>query len=43
LCAPTFEQFAYRFIVESRIWRALHDGRPLVPELDQYLAHYRRS
>lgn len=41
-CASTFEEFAYRFWVENRIWRHLHDpdAGPLPPRLARYLAHY---
>lgn len=44
-CAPSFEQFAYRFWIENRLWLALHHApkEPLAPELEDYLAHYRRS
>lgn len=41
-CAPAFEEFAYRFWAENRIWHAVHGGGPA--ELDQplrdYLDHY---
>jgi len=41
-CASSFEEFAYRFWVENRIWRHLHDpdAGPLPPRLAGYLAHY---
>ncbi|PWR07244.1 hypothetical protein DKT68_19390 [Micromonospora acroterricola] len=41
-CASSFEEFAYRFWVENRIWRHLHDpdAGPLPPRLAAYLAHY---
>ena len=40
-CAPTFEEFAYRFWVENRLWFAVHgDGPPSEPALAEYLAHY---
>jgi hypothetical protein len=44
-CAPSFEQFAYRFWIENRLWSALNESRnePLPPELESYIAHYRRS
>ncbi len=42
-CAPSFEQFAYRFWLENRIWRALNgdegDG-PIDSEMQAYLHHY---
>ena len=44
-CAPSFEQFAYRFWIENRLWSALNEVRdePLTPELADYLAHYQGS
>jgi hypothetical protein len=43
-CAPTFEQFAYRFWVENRLWQALHeDNQILDADLRDYLAFYQRS
>ncbi|MEH0830085.1 MULTISPECIES: hypothetical protein [unclassified Micromonospora] len=41
-CASTFEEFAYRFWVENRIWRHLNDpsAGPLPARLAEYLAHY---
>ena len=41
-CASTFEEFAYRFWVENRIWRHLNDpdAGPLPSRLAEYLAHY---
>lgn len=41
-CAPTFEEFAYRFWVENRLWYATQDDDPsgLEPELRDYLSHY---
>jgi hypothetical protein len=43
-CASTFEEFAYRYWVENRIWRHLRDrdAGPLPPRLAGYLAHYSR-
>ena len=43
-CAPSFEQFAYRFWIENRLSLALliAPTEPLAPELVDYLAHYRR-
>ncbi|MQY07290.1 hypothetical protein [Actinomadura macrotermitis] len=41
-CAPSFEQFAYRFWIENRIWTKLH-GDPavgLAPAERQYMDHY---
>ncbi|GAA1953179.1 hypothetical protein [Kitasatospora viridis] len=44
-CAPTFEQFAYRFWVENRLWYLTDDGPEqelhLDAELRAYLDHYR--
>ncbi|MFD9158205.1 hypothetical protein [Streptomyces goshikiensis] len=41
-CAPSFEEFAYRFWAENRIWHAVHGSGPA--ELDRplrdYLGHY---
>ncbi len=44
-CAPTFEQFAYRFRTENLLWRAVHKfGRAeTTPELSAYLDHYRSA
>lgn len=41
-CASTFEEFAYRFWVENRIWHHLNDPNagPLPSRLAEYLAHY---
>jgi hypothetical protein len=41
-CAPSFEEFAYRFWVENRLWRAVRSGdlSGLEPELREYLRHY---
>jgi hypothetical protein len=41
-CAPSFEEFAYRFWVENRLWRALHDDdlAGLEPWERDYLSHY---
>lgn len=41
-CASSFEEFAYRFWVENRIWSHLHnpDAGPLPPRLAEYLACY---
>jgi hypothetical protein len=41
-CAPSFEQFAYRFWIENNLWRKLHDDRDTEPTLAerQYLNHY---
>lgn len=41
-CAPSFEEFAYRFWVENRLWPAIHRGdlSQLEPELRDYLRHY---
>ena len=44
-CAPSFEQFAYRFWIEHRILRAfVHTPKePLAPDLQAYLEHYQRA
>ncbi|MFD9124011.1 hypothetical protein [Kitasatospora sp. NPDC059571] len=44
-CASSFEEFAYRFWVENRLWLALHGyGEEAVDAgAAAYLAHYRRS
>lgn len=41
-CAPSFEEFAYRFWVENRIWHAVNStgDSPLEPSLREYLHHY---
>jgi hypothetical protein len=41
-CAPSFEEFAYRFWIENRLWRAVHGGdlSRLEPRLRDYLRHY---
>lgn len=41
-CAPSFEEFAYRFWVENRLWRAVRGSglSGLEPELLDYLRHY---
>ena len=41
-CAPSFEEFAHRFWVENRLWRAVHGGdlSRLEPQLRDYLRHY---
>jgi hypothetical protein len=43
-CAPSFEQFAYRFWIENRILGALVDDpkATLAADLEGYLDHYRR-
>jgi len=48
-CAPSFEAFVYRTWIENEIWFRLvdprydfHDPRPLTPEMQAYLDHYRR-
>ena len=40
-CAPSFEEFAYRFWVENRLWRAVRgaDLSRLEPRLRDYLRH----
>ncbi|MFD8755989.1 hypothetical protein ACFV0O_34190 [Kitasatospora sp. NPDC059577] len=44
-CASSFEEFAYRFWVENRLWCALHGyGDETVDgELAGYLAHYEQA
>ena len=39
---PSFEEFAYRFWVENRLWRAVRgaDLSQLEPRLRDYLRHY---
>jgi hypothetical protein len=41
-CAPSFEEFAYRFWIENRLWRAVRGGdlSRLEPRLRDYLRHY---
>lgn len=41
-CAPSFEEFAYRFWIENRLWRAVNGGdlSQLEPQLRDYLRHY---
>jgi hypothetical protein len=41
-CAPSFEEFACRFWIENRLWRAVRSGglSGLEPELRDYLRHY---
>jgi hypothetical protein len=41
-CASTFEEFAYLFWIENRIWHHLHDpdAGPLPSQLAEYLTHY---
>ncbi|MFH9795157.1 hypothetical protein [Streptomyces virginiae] len=42
-CADTFEEFAYRFVVENELWmRANSAGAesPLAPRLQEYADHY---
>ncbi|WP_329380566.1 hypothetical protein OG625_15185 [Streptomyces sp. NBC_01351] len=43
-CAPSFEEFARRFWIENRLWRAVNDGgrSRLEPQLRDYLRHYAR-
>jgi hypothetical protein len=44
-CAPSFEEFVYRFWIENRLCRALQSvpEEPLPPELEDYVAYYRHS
>ncbi|GAA2274490.1 MULTISPECIES: hypothetical protein [Kitasatospora] len=44
-CASSFEEFAYRFWVENRLWCALHGygEESMDDELSGYLAHYERA
>ncbi|MFD8580709.1 hypothetical protein ACFV1H_35875 [Streptomyces virginiae] len=42
-CADTFEEFAYRFVVENELWMQAHsagDESPLAPRLQTYADHY---
>ncbi|WP_405616977.1 hypothetical protein [Streptomyces sp. NBC_01508] len=41
-CAPSFEEFAYRFWIENRLWHATNGGGSpqLEPRLRDYLEHY---
>jgi hypothetical protein len=40
-CAPSFEEFAYRFWIENRLWHALHDDdNDLDVAQRRYLDHY---
>ncbi|WP_333776168.1 hypothetical protein [Streptomyces sp. IBSBF 3136] len=41
-CAPSFEEFAYRFWIENRLWHALNgsDLSGLEPQVRDYLRHY---
>ena len=43
-CAGTFEEFAYRYWIENRLWIALHHDptAELAPDLAEYLSHYTR-
>ncbi|MEU4727458.1 hypothetical protein [Streptomyces sp. NPDC023588] len=45
-CASTFEEFAYRFVVENELWMHLNttnQGVALAPHLQEYLDHYAAS
>ncbi|MFE9634013.1 hypothetical protein [Streptomyces sp. NPDC006463] len=42
-CASTFEEFAYRFVVENELWTHLNTTNPdttLAPHFQEYLDHY---
>ncbi|MET9963856.1 hypothetical protein ABZ128_33090 [Streptomyces sp. NPDC006326] len=42
-CAGSFEEFAYRFVVENELWIHLNETRKdgtLAPHLQEYLDHY---
>ncbi|MFJ6785146.1 hypothetical protein [Streptomyces yangpuensis] len=42
-CADTFEEFAYRFVVENELWMQAHSAggdSPLAPRLQAYADHY---
>jgi hypothetical protein len=41
-CASSFEEFAYRYWIENRIWRHLHDpdAGNLPPEFAKYLSYF---
>lgn len=42
-CAPSFEEFIYRFWIENKIWFALvEESVPLTMEQARYLSHYAR-
>jgi uncharacterized protein (TIGR02996 family) len=48
-CAPSCEAFVYRTWIENEIWFRLadptfdfHDPRPMTPEMQAYLDHFRR-
>jgi hypothetical protein len=44
-CSPTFEEFAFRFWLESRIWRRLNGtvDEPLDEVMVRYLDHFRTA
>lgn len=44
-CAPSFEEFAYRFWMENRLWYAVNgnDLSGLAPQMRDYLRHYAPS
>jgi hypothetical protein len=44
-CASSFEEFAYRYWIENRIWRHLDDpdAGALPPRFAKYLSHYAPS
>lgn len=42
-CADTFEEFAYRFVVENELWMQANSAgaeSPLAPRLQAYAGHY---
>ncbi|MGW4687933.1 hypothetical protein ACWEPM_23965 [Streptomyces sp. NPDC004244] len=42
-CADTFEEFAYRFVVENELWMQMNSAgpeSPLAPRLQAYADHY---
>ncbi len=43
ICAPSFEEFIYRFWIENAIWFALWKGRPLTPTEQAYVAAIRAT
>jgi len=43
-CAPSFENFIYRFWIENEIWYALSEtGGPVSNDQQRYLMHYRNA
>jgi hypothetical protein len=42
-CARSFEEFLYRFWLESEIYFRSQDGTPLTPAMQRYASHYREG